>query len=61
MNSLKNNNKDLIKKIKELENIINQNNQIMEHVKKINPLIIYIEPTLIGLNNIGATCFMNSI
>ena len=53
-------NNDLIKKNKELENIINQNNKIMEHIKKVNPLIIYIKPTLIGLNNIGATCFMNS-
>ena len=28
--------------------------------KKINPLDEYSAPTLIGLNNIGATCFMNS-
>ena len=32
----------------------------MEYVKKDNPLIIYIEPPLIGLNNIGEICFMNS-
>ena len=28
--------------------------------KKFNPLDEYKTPTLIGLNNIGATCFMNS-
>jgi len=59
-NNAKNNCKDLIKKNKELENEIKQNNKIMEHIRKVNPLIIYMQPTLIGLNNIGATCFMNS-
>ena len=29
--------------------------------KEIEPIEIYQEPTLIGLNNIGAICFMNSI
>ena len=28
--------------------------------KEIDPLNLYDRPTLIGLNNIGATCFMNS-
>jgi len=59
-NNAKNNCKDLIKKNKELENEIKQNNKIMEYIRKVNPLIIYMQPTLIGLNNIGATCFMNS-
>ena len=27
---------------------------------KNNPLKLYKKPTLIGLNNIGATCFMNA-
>ena len=31
----------------------------MEIMNK-NPMILYKKPTLIGLNNIGATCFMNS-
>ena len=60
INNLKNTNKDLIKKNNEQENEIIQTNKIIEHIKKVNPLIIYIKPTLIGLNNIGATCFMNS-
>ena len=29
-------------------------------IKEIEPLDLYDRPTLIGLNNIGATCFMNS-
>ena len=28
--------------------------------KKQKPIELYLQPTLIGLNNIGATCFMNS-
>ena len=60
INNVKNIKEDLVKKYNEQEKEIIQNNKIMEHIKKVNPLIIYIKPTLIGLNNIGATCFMNS-
>jgi len=35
-------------------------NEKLAKIKKINPFILYNSPTLIGLNNIGATCFMNS-
>ena len=41
-----------------------QNNQnkksIKRSVRKTQPLDFYKEPTLIGLQNIGATCFMNA-
>ena len=49
---------------------INNNNEINNNQRirrsnslpnqKKKPLELYIQPTLIGLNNIGATCFMNS-
>ena len=35
-------------------------NENIKKIKKVNPFILYSSPTLIGLNNIGATCFMNS-
>ena len=38
-----------------MNNIGNNNNK-----KEIEPIDTYENPTLIGLNNIGATCFMNS-
>ena len=42
----------------------NKKTQIINHDHPLppqeNPLLEYKEPTLIGLNNIGATCFMNS-
>ena len=50
-------------------NILNQNNQrannfieinINQKNEKIQPIQKYIKPPLIGLQNIGATCFMNS-
>ena len=37
-----------------------QENIPMPLIPKENPLQTYKEPTLIGLNNIGATCYMNS-
>ena len=58
----------LNKKNQELENEIKQNEiklkEILSKIKKYNkepePLDLYKAPTLIGLNNIGATCFMNA-
>jgi len=47
----------LEKEIKE-NKIINKNSKKIDNLK--NPLVIYKNPPLIGLNNIGATCFMNS-
>jgi len=35
------------------------NEQLMDIMNK-DPMILFTKPTLIGLNNIGATCFMNS-
>ena len=64
-------NKNLISKNNELEKQLNelkllfeqnqiQQNEILINIMNNNPLILYNKPTLIGLNNIGATCFMNS-
>ncbi len=36
-------------------------NEILMKVMNNNPMILYLKPPLKGLNNIGATCFMNSI
>ena len=65
--SLQNENNELASKNGELEaEIINLQGQIknlneqLTKIKKVNPFILYSSPTLIGLNNIGATCFMNS-
>jgi ubiquitin C-terminal hydrolase len=49
-------NKDLFNKYKELEKELNE---IKIKFSK-TPLKLYIRPTLIGLNNIGSTCFMNA-
>ena len=48
---------DLISKKNVLEN---QLNELLSDIMNNNPLILYNKPTSIGLNNIGATCFMNS-
>ena len=37
-----------------------ENEKIYYNILKKDPLLKYFSPTLIGLNNIGATCFMNS-
>ena len=67
INSLKKDNNDLTSRNEELETeLINLQTQIkklneqLQKIKKVNPFILYSSPTLIGLNNIGATCFMNS-
>ena len=39
-------------------NVIRRSNSLPNQNKK--PLELYLQPPLIGLNNIGATCFMNS-
>jgi len=51
-------NKKLEKQIKKEELKVNKIKKTK--IKKKSPLTLYNEPTLIGLNNIGATCFMNS-
>ena len=38
----------------------NEKDQEINEVLKNKPIILYDSPTLIGLNNIGATCFMNA-
>ena len=58
----------LNQKNQQLENEIKQNeiklNEILSKINKCNkepePIDSYKNPTLIGLNNIGATCFMNA-
>ena len=45
----------------QINNNNNQNNQIINNsIRRTKPLDLYKEPTLIGLQNIGATCFMNA-
>ena len=51
--------------IMEQQQLIYQNHQSQFNMeqpipKKTSPFDPYLKPTLIGLNNIGATCFMNS-
>ena len=57
---LKNQNKNLTSKNKELEKEKNELNETIIKIKKINPFILYESPTLVGLENIGAKCFINS-
>ena len=53
--------KDLEIKIKEYENEINgYKKELQNSSNLIDPILLYDSPTLIGLNNIGATCFMNA-
>ena len=48
-------------KIKDYENKINMYEKKLQKLNYlINPISLYDSPTLIGLNNIGATCFMNA-
>ena len=56
-----NNSQDFEKKIVEYENKINEYEKKLKKISNfITPIMFYDSPTLIGLNNIGATCFMNS-
>ncbi len=68
---LKQKNQELQNIINDLNNkLSNMNNKVQTSIiepkppirpkKEIEPLDLYDRPTLIGLNNIGATCFMNS-
>ena len=60
-------NNDLILKKDKIEKQLNELKLSYEHQSEIlmevmnnNPMTLYLKPTLKGLNNIGATCFMNS-
>ena len=58
---LKKENKNLIKRNEELEKEIKKKeSQLKLYCGKEKAIEGYTVPTLIGLNNIGATCFMNS-
>ena len=58
---LKENNKELEEKKEELSQKINEAEELYNKlVNDIEPISLYKSPTLIGLNNIGATCFMNA-
>ena len=51
--------KDLYLKNKELKRQFNDIKIVYEEIKNKDPLKLYAFPTLIGLNNIGATSFIN--
>ena len=63
---------ELIEKEKKLENLVNENNSIYykENIKlkeqlnillkKYNDIKLEKKPIIVGLNNIGATCYMNA-
>ena len=53
-------NQNLIAKYKELEKENNESNETIIKIQKTNPFIFYESPTLIGLENIGAKCFINA-
>ena len=58
VDNLENQNED---KKNEYENTINGYDKKLEKVSNlVDPILLYDSPTLIGLNNIGATCFMNA-
>ena len=63
-NDLKKKNIDLTIKNEELQKNINEiqikYEELVNRIKSNNIMLLYSSPTLIGLNNIGATCFMNS-
>ena len=61
INQIKNQNKDLNDKIMKKDEEINiLKNEIINLRKKIDEITKPKEPILIGLNNIGATCYMNA-
>ena len=63
-NQLINNNNNINNNLNNNNNInnnnTNKNNQIIQKETEPEPIKLYKKPTLIGLNNIGATCFMNA-
>ena len=72
-NNLNEREKTISNKEKEINNKLKENKDLSQNNKSINgsiqlpipppepdPISSYKKPTLIGLNNIGATCFMNS-
>jgi len=63
-NKLKKENNDLRIQFEELqkkyEDLKIKDEKLKNRIKSNNIILLYSSPTLIGLNNIGATCFMNS-
>ena len=63
-NQLINNNNNINNNLNNNNNInnnnSNKNKQIIQKETEPEPIKLYKKPTLIGLNNIGATCFMNA-
>jgi len=45
---------------REIKNVKIKYENLIKRIKRNNIMQLYSSPTLIGLNNIGATCFMNS-
>ena len=65
INNNNNNNNNMNNHVKNnniiiFNNKINHDNVIIPQNKNPEPIKLYTTPTLIGLNNIGATCFMNA-
>ena len=65
INNNNNNNNNMNNHVKNnnifiFNNKINHDNVIIPQNKNPEPIKLYTKPTLIGLNNIGATCFMNA-
>ena len=55
-----NNNNNQLNNMNNKNFLINKNTNKSKKANSIKPLDSYKEPTLIGLQNIGATCFMNA-
>ena len=53
-------NKNLTANNKKLEKEKNESNGTIIKITKANPFILYESPTLVGLENIGGKCFINS-
>ena len=59
LNNMNNNNNQL-NNMNNKNFLINKNTNKSKKANSMKPLDLYKEPTLIGLQNIGATCFMNA-
>ena len=55
-----NNNNNQLNNMNNKNLLINKNTNKSKKANSMKPLDLYKEPTLIGLQNIGATCFMNA-